>query len=252
MGKLARPRNGDAANAAMRSCRTAVYAAPVLTPRPPIVEWLSELDATLQSERPFAGDAVVLDLASVRLSARAIVHLIASLEERRIRILGIEGVDPGVADEQLPPILCRHHENQRAPAAPAVARAALPSPASPQTQTLTSLLIDDFVRSGQRVSFMDGDVTVVGSVGSGAEIVAGGSIHIYGALRGRAMAGASGNTRARIFCQALQAELLAIGSHFKTLDEIGDDLRQGPVQVWLDGVDLNIAAMRTTALATDR
>ena len=59
--------------------------------------------------------------------------------------------------------------------------------------------------------FPKGDVTVLGAIASGAEVVAGGSIHVYGALRGRAMAGADGNRDARIFCSRLEAELLAIG-----------------------------------------
>ena len=86
-------------------------------------------------------------------------------------------------------------------------------------------MIEDPVRSGQSVVFMEGDVTVVGSVGSGGEIVAGGSIHVYGALRGRALAGATGNGRARIFCHRVEAELLAIDSYYRTADEIGDSLR---------------------------
>ena len=237
MSKLARPRSDDAANVAWPLCGSGLYAASVLTPRPPVVDWLSTLDAALkQWEHPITDRPVVLDLAAVRLSPHAVLHLITNLEERRIRILGIEGVDPA---EGLPPVLCRHnakpaYRTKRAP------RQAAPPP---QTQTLTSLLIDDFVRSGQCVSFMEGDVTVVGSVGSGAEIVAGGSIHVYGALRGRAMAGAGGNTRARIFCQNLEAELLAIGPHFKTADEIEEDLCHASVQVWLEGARLNISMM---------
>lgn len=240
MSKLARLRTGDAANVALPARSEGLYAASVLTPRSPIVEWLSELDAALEQSEKLFGDYVVLDLSAVRLSPHAIGHLITHLEERRIRILGIEGVEPTAAHEGLPPVLCRHKKK------PARLTEPTPSQAAPlpQTQTLTSLLIDDFVRSGQCLSFMEGDVTVVGSVGSGAEIVAGGSIHVYGTLRGRAMAGADGNTRARIFCQALEAELLAIGSHFKTLDEIDENLRGGPVQVWLEGLDLNISALR--------
>ena len=76
------------------------------------------------------------------------------------------------------------------------------------------------MRSGQSVIFPEGDVTVLGSVGSGAEIVAGGSIHIYGTLRGRAIAGATGNARARIFCRKLEAELLAIDGLYKTADDM--------------------------------
>lgn len=241
MSKLARPPTGDAANAAMPLCSARLYAAPALTPRSPIVDWLSSLDAALrQSEHPLTDRPMVLDLAAVQLSPNAIVHLITSLEERRIRILGIEGVDPAETPGGLPPVLCRHNKRSGYLTEPAPSQAAPP----PQTEKPTSLLIDDFVRSGQCVSFIAGDVTIVGSVGSGAEIVAGGSIHVYGALRSRAMAGARGDTRARIFCQALEAELLAIGSHFKTADEIGEDLRHEPVQVWLDGPKLNISVMR--------
>jgi septum site-determining protein MinC len=86
-------------------------------------------------------------------------------------------------------------------------------------------MIEDPVRSGQSVVFMEGDVTILGSVGSGAEIVAGGSIHVYGALRGRALAGATGNGRARIFCHRVEAELLAIDSYYRTADEIDDSMR---------------------------
>ena len=99
------------------------------------------------------------------------------------------------------------------------------------------------VRSGQSVAFVEGDVTVLGSVGSGAEIIAGGSIHIYGTLRGQAMAGVTGNRRARIFCHRFEAELLAIGSYYKTADEIDDSMRSGPIQAWLDGNALKISAM---------
>jgi septum site-determining protein MinC len=104
-------------------------------------------------------------------------------------------------------------------------------------------MIDSPVRSGQSVVFIEGDVTVLGSVGSGAEIIAGGSIHIYGTLRGLAMAGAAGDARARIFCHRFEGELLAIGPHYRTAEEIDDSLRRGPTQAWLDGNTLRISAM---------
>jgi len=87
-------------------------------------------------------------------------------------------------------------------------------------------------------------VTVLGSVGSGAEIVAGGSIHVYGALRGRAMAGISGNSAARIFCQKIEAELLAIGTgYYQTAEEIDASLRNRPAQAWLEGDTMKITAL---------
>ena len=78
-----------------------------------------------------------------------------------------------------------------------------------------------WVRSGQTIEFPHGDVTVIGSVGSGAEIVAGGSIHVYGSLRGRAIAGCTGNGKARIFCRKFEAELIAIDGLYKTADDLG-------------------------------
>jgi septum site-determining protein MinC len=107
----------------------------------------------------------------------------------------------------------------------------------------TSLLLDSPVRSGQSIVFTEGDVTVLGSVGSGAEIVAGGSIHIYGALRGRAMAGVNGNSAARIFCQKIEAELLAIDGYYQTAEDIDVNLRNRPAQAWLEGDTMKITPL---------
>ena len=109
----------------------------------------------------------------------------------------------------------------------------------------TSLFIEHTVRSGQQISFPEGDVTVIGSVSSGAEIIAGGSIHVYGALRGRALAGAGGDPHARIFCQSLEAELLAINGLYKTTEHLGSHLHGRAVQAWLDGKAMAIAALNT-------
>ena len=99
------------------------------------------------------------------------------------------------------------------------------------------------MRSGQSIVFPDGDVTVVGSVASGAEIVAGGSIHVYGTLRGRAMAGVNGNASARIYCHKMEAELLAIDGYYQTAEEIPDALRDRPVQALLDGNIMRITLL---------
>jgi septum site-determining protein MinC len=227
--------------------RARSFMAFVFTPQPPIVDWLAELDASLErSNGFFAGHPVVLDLAAVQLSAPAIAHLIANLEERKIRVLGIEGIEPEAGERGLPPILrggrgTRSFELPESQPAAAAAAAEPPPPLPPQKPA--SLMIEDPVRSGQSVVFIDGDVTVLGSVGSGAEIVAGGSIHIYGTLRGRAMAGAAGNVRARIFCHRVEAELLAINSYYKTAEDIEDSLRHGPAQAWLEGDVLKMAAL---------
>jgi septum site-determining protein MinC len=200
--------------------RARSYMAFVFAPQPPIVEWLADLDANLaKSDGFFANHAVALDLSAVQLSPSAIAHLVANLAERNIRILGIERLkdaDGAALPPGLPPILrngrgTQSFEFPKSGAAAAAAETPAPSagplPFKPQE---TSLLIQDPVRSGQSVVFIEGDITVLGSVASGAEIVAGGSIHVYGPLRGRAIAGAGGNARARIFCHRAEPELLAI------------------------------------------
>ena len=203
------------------------YLAFVFSPVVPIMEWLEDIDATLsRSPGFFLGKPVVLDLSTVDLSGSAISHLVMSLEKRSIRVLGIEGCEAARLSPTMPPLLTggRHAPIQQV------------EPEKPEVKPpASSLLLDSPVRSGQSVVFPDGDVTVVGSVASGAEIVAGGSIHVYGTLRGRAMAGVNGNASARIYCHKMEAELLAIDGYYQTAEEIPDALRNRPVQALLDG-----------------
>jgi septum site-determining protein MinC len=214
------------------------YVAFVFCPMVPIIEWLAEIDATLtRSPGFFVGKPVVLDLSAVDLSGSAITHLVVSLEKRNIRILGVEGVDPALLTSNLPPLLTggRHC---------AVREAEPEKPEVPEVkQSSTSLLLDSPVRSGQSIVFPDGDVTVLGSVGSGAEIVAGGSIHIYGTLRGRAMAGVNGNSSARIYCQKIEAELLAIDGYYQTAEQLDEGIRNRPAQAWLEGDIMRITPL---------
>ena len=105
------------------------------------------------------------------------------------------------------------------------------------------LVVNSPVRSGQTIQYLEGDVTIIGSVASGADVIAGGSIHIYGALRGRAFAGAEGEAQARIFCRRLEAELLAVTGVYLTADEIGTSVRGQPVQAWLEQDNIRIARL---------
>jgi len=121
-----------------------------------------------------------------------------------------------------------------APAAPAPAPAAKAVPAEP------GLVHVHPVRSGQQLYAQQRDLTVCATVGAGAEVIADGSIHIYGALRGRALAGAGGFEGARIFCREFQAELVAIAGTYKVLEDIPPSLRGKAVQVRLDNGQLRI------------
>jgi septum site-determining protein MinC len=215
------------------------YVAFVFSPAVPIVDWLSEIDATLaRSPGYFVGKPIVLDLAAVDLSGSAIAHLLTSLNERNIRVLGIEGVEESRLSPNMPPLLtggraCVITRNE--PVQKTETVETKPKP--------TSLLLENPVRSGQSIVFTEGDIIVLGSVGSGAEIVAGGSIHIYGTLRGRAMAGVNGNSTARIYCQKIEAELLAIDGYYQTAEEIDPSLRNRPAQAWLQGDTMKITPL---------
>jgi septum site-determining protein MinC len=97
-----------------------------------------------------------------------------------------------------------------------------------------SRLITQTVRSGQQIYAHEGDLVVLASVSPGAELLADGHIHIYGALRGRAVAGVSGDTTARIFCHSLEAELISVAGYWRVRDDIPEQLIGKPVQVFLD------------------
>jgi septum site-determining protein MinC len=99
------------------------------------------------------------------------------------------------------------------------------------------------VRSGQQIYAELRDLTIVNTVGAGAEVIADGSIHIYGALRGRALAGARDNDKARIFCREFHAELVAIAGHYKVMEDLPAELRGKAVQIWLDNEQIHIAAL---------
>jgi len=102
---------------------------------------------------------------------------------------------------------------------------------------------DGTVRSGQQVYARERDLVIIGAVANGAEVIADGSIHIYGSLRGRAMAGAQGDEKARIYIADFRAELTAIAGHYRVFENIPKDLEGQSVQCWLEGEKLLIAKL---------
>ena len=128
-----------------------------------------------------------------------------------------------------------------APAAPAPAPA--PAPVAVAAPAEPGRIHHTNVRSGQQVYASNSDLTLLSSVGPGAEVIADGSIHIYGTLRGRALAGAQGNENARIFCSEFHAELVAIAGRYKVLEDVPEQLRGKAVQVWLEQEQIMIAAL---------
>ena len=216
--------------------RGRAFKAMALKPEPPLADWLADLDAALKrSPTLLDGRAIILDLGALRPDHDALQALLADLVGRRVRILGFEGVEsiaPG-----LPPLLIGGRP------ASTMDLPGLAPPKVPEEPVSTSITIEGSVRSGQTVVHPTGDVTVMGSVSSGAEILAGGSIHIYGALRGRAIAGAARNPRARIYCRKFQPELLGIDRLVRTAEDIGTQLQGKPAQIWLDGGAIRMAGL---------
>ncbi|WP_245187812.1 septum site-determining protein MinC [Frateuria flava] len=139
-------------------------------------------------------------------------------------------------------------------APPAPAPAATPAPraepvrepihaAPPAGPSLGAQHHDGTVRSGQQVYARERDLVLTGAIANGAEVIADGSIHVYGSLRGRAMAGAQGDEKARIFVSDFRAELVAIAGHYRVFEQIPKDLEGQAVQCWLDGEKLMIARL---------
>jgi len=211
----------------------------VLAPESPLPDWLDALDAQVaRSPSFFAGRPVVVDLAALPREQPDVAGLLRSLHARGIRIIGTEGAHPSWQGlEAWAPLLA----NSARPARPLDVPDERPTVQA--TAESTSLLLEHPVRSGQSVVFEKGDVTIVGSVASGAEVIAGGSVHIYGTLRGRAIAGLAGNGRARIFCRRLEAELLAIDGVYRTADDMNADLRGRAVHAWLAGKSMMLATL---------
>lgn len=113
----------------------------------------------------------------------------------------------------------------------------------PILQNNPTKLVTKPVRSGQQVYAEGGDLIVVSSVSAGAELLADGNIHVYGCLRGRALAGIQGNTYARIFCQELEADLLSIAGFYMVSETIDRCRKQGVQQIYLDDEKLQIEAL---------
>ncbi len=221
------------------------FLALTLTPEVPLDGWLARLDdLASRSAGFFLNRPVVLDLDSVEITKAQLTELIAELGKRNVWIMGIEGARPSLLGPGLPPAMKggRPGPDFEAPDEASASATADAQPAEPATspdrqsiRPVPSIIVREPIRSGQSVIFPEGDVTIIGSVASGAEVIAGGSVHIYGTLRGRALAGTTGNASARIFCRKLEAELLAIDGLYKTADDMDRSLRGQSVQFWLDG-----------------
>jgi septum site-determining protein MinC len=206
------------------------------------------LDTKLaQAPHFFTNAPFVLDLdRSPELSLSGdFVELVRQLRARKLTLIGVQNGSIDQNRAALTAGLITLQGGREAPAeaekAPGAGASGL-EPAEPAGSA--ALLVTEPVRSGQRIFADAGDLVVVASVGSGAELIARGNIHVYGRMRGRALAGVNGYARARIFCQSLEAELIAIAGLYKTSDDIEASLRSQRVQVFLKDDVLRIEALK--------
>ena len=209
----------------------------VLEPVQPLADWFEALDAWLaRSPTFFIARPVILDMAALELNLKEYRDLLSGLARRHIRVMGAENVDRGLVGPHLPPVV----SGGRTIDAPTPREEDTPAANEPTSESAESLVVDGNVRSGQSIVHPQGDVTIIGRVASGAEVVAGGSVHVYGALQGRVIAGISGSRSARIFCTEARAELICIGGAYVTAENTNSEMEGRSVEARLDGDEVKL------------
>jgi septum site-determining protein MinC len=239
--------NAHAGPAQALSFRARSLLAFVLEPTQPVADWFAALDAWLvRSPTFFAAKPVILEMAGIELGLKEYRNLLSGLTLRHIRVMGVENASQALVGPHLPPVVT----GGRNVNAPAILEEGAPAPSEPtstekteKTEKTESLIVDGNVRSGQSIVHPDGDVTIVGRVASGAEIIAGGSVHVYGALQGRVIAGISGSPTARIFCNEARAELICIGGVYVTAEEMNPEVEGRRVEARLNGDGLKLRVL---------
>lgn len=185
---------------------------------------------------------IVIDLESLpeaSLGQLDLTALSALLETHGLIAVGVRATTPAVTQQALiaglAPFPAGRNDASRGSASRNDASRNSAAPAASPSPSSFSRVITEPVRSGQQIYHDAGDVIVMAAVGSGAEIIASGHIHVYGPLRGRAIAGAMGNQEARIWCAHLDPELIAIAGIYMTSERIDPAFRYQRTQIMIVG-----------------
>jgi len=209
---------------------------------------LEELTTALEARFGPAGDApaeaFLLDVEALAAAADADYgRLLPMLSRHGIRAVALRHPDSNMAEVasryglayvrgNTPP-----RQNLSEQVAKPVEVAAAPAP-------VAAMIIDRPVRAGQQIYARGGDLVVLAMVSAGAEVIADGNIHIYAPLRGRALAGARGNTAARIFVRSMEAELVSIAGVYRTIEQaLPDSIKGKPTQIYLENERLVMTAL---------
>lgn len=190
---------------------------------------------------PLLIDLQKLNSLGLDMDVQSLVTLVRGLEFMPIGIRGGNEKQNQAALTLNLPVHSMHGGNAPMASKPAAKTLTVPEVEEIKApeQALENKLISQPVRSGQRV-YAKGDLIVTATVSAGAEIMAEGNIHVYGSLRGRALAGVLGDINSRIFCSDLQAELISIAGIYQLSDDLSPELAHKPVQISLDSQTLII------------
>jgi septum site-determining protein MinC len=195
----------------------------------------------------FLGSPVIIDLEAIKAeSALDFPRLKQILHTNNLVPVGVRGG----SDEQhqaattagVPLITVGQGKPMAAPPPAAKKeKAVAPAKAAPAKPVTQTKLVTTPIRSGMSIYAKDADLIVIAPVSAGAELLADGNIHVYGPLRGRALAGVQGNTQARIFCRTLEAELVAIAGYYLVKEDMHNlPNQESTVQIFLDNDQVKI------------
>lgn len=186
-----------------------------------------ELDKKLaQAPQFFIGAPLVLNLSNIEDNSLNLYDLKVLLNDRKLIIVGITDASSALAEQAKCIGLAIMKSGKQAPKATIPPR--------------NTKIVKQNVRSGQQIYAKDGDLIIFGAVGNGAEVIADGSIHVYGALRGKAMAGASGDNQSVIIANNLDAELVSIAGQYWTADSLQQHCQAQRGCVRLNGESLTV------------
>lgn len=205
---------------------------------------------TMLNETSYQGALVVLD-STVEQELIALIQLLIDLDLQPMGV--IDGVLGDQARAIQFPVLPADRPLQRIkPTQEQVVEKTASKPenqqsvtsSQPKTVSYASSYHDEILRTGQCIVQDHGDVIINAGINSGSEVIASGNIHIYGNVRGRVIAGAGGNTSARIFCHSLEAELVSIAGTYCVADDIPQNMIKKPVHIFLnDNQELEFKAL---------
>ncbi|MBC7500879.1 MAG: septum site-determining protein MinC [Herminiimonas sp.] len=198
----------------------------------------------------FEDELAIIDVASLDPAGVAVdwLALVGLLGRYRLNPVAVRNAPPAMHAEilALGLSLDTNVTARQAATAPVPAAKELTAPVAPPMLQpgVTTMIVDTPVRAGQRIYARGADLIINAAVNNGAEVIADGSIHVYAPLRGRALAGASGNPDARIFAMTMEAELVSIAGMYRTFENgCPEDLANRPVQIRLIGDRIDLTAI---------